>query len=200
MSGKTLSKKSKTDDDKKDLWNTSWPAVRDAQALIGQPFVLDACATDAATAKAREFITPEQDALKTDWLSGNGAVWCNPPFTRKPEFLMRALEQAKRWGRLVVVMIPYEPCTQWWREYVSGKATAVFMPDGRYTFLAPDTKQPIPGVNFVSCFVLFSPLQTPTQYVEFRRGIGEHLLRPGEVTPKKRRKARSQPEAAKENL
>ncbi len=190
MSGKTLNKKSKVADDKKDLWNTSWPAVRDAQALIGQPFVLDVCATDADTAKAREFITPQQDALQTEWLGASGAVWCNPPFTRKPEFLTRAYWQARKWGRMVVVMIPYEPCTQWWREHVSGKATAVFMPDGRYGFLDPDTKKIIPGVNFVSCFVLFSPLHTPTQYVEFRRGVGKHLLQPGEQPTKPRRKAK----------
>lgn len=180
MSGKTLARKSKTSDDKKDFWNTSWEAVRDAQALIGMPFALDAAASDATAAKARTFITPEQDALKTEWLAGHGAVWCNPPFTRKPAFLMRALEQAKRWQRLVLVMIPYEPCTQWWRRHVSGKATAVFMPDGRYSFLDNDTKCKVDGVNFVSCFVLFSPVNVPTQYVEFTRGIGSHLLLPGE--------------------
>ena len=191
MSGKTLSKKSKTDDAKKDLWNTSWQALRDAEALIGQRFVLDVCATDAATAKAREFITPQQDALQTEWLGASGAVWCNPPFTRKPEFLTRAYWQARKWQRIVIVMIPYEPCTQWWRESVSGKATAVFMPDGRYSFLDPDTKEPIPGVNFVSCFVMFTPMTMPTQYVEFTRGIGKHLLLEHELPVKKvRRKAK----------
>lgn len=191
MSGKTLNKKSKTDDAKKDLWNTDWRAVRDAEALIGQPFVIDVCATDAATAKARTFITPQEDALKTEWLAGNGAVWCNPPFTMKPQFLIRAWQQAKAWQRNVMVMIPYEPCTQWWREHVSGSATAVFMPDGRYNYLDPDTKKPIPGVNFVSCFVLFTPLSIPTQYLEFSRGVGAHLLRPGEDPVKRRRKAKA---------
>lgn len=84
MSGKTLARKSKVADDKKDFWNTSWEAVRDAEALIGMPFVLDAAASDAGTSKAKTFITPQQDALQTEWLAGHGAVWCNPPFTRKP--------------------------------------------------------------------------------------------------------------------
>lgn len=181
MSGKTLENKSKTPDDKKDFWNTDWRAVRDAEALIGQSFSLDACAKDAKAAKAPTFISPEQNALTTPWLAGKGAVFCNPPFTMKPEFLTRAKEQSQLWQRNVIVMVPYEPCTQWWRQYVSGQATAVFMPDGRYGYLDDDTKQLVPGINFTSCFLLFTPLLMPTQYLEFQRGVGSKLLRPGDI-------------------
>lgn len=164
--------KSATPENKKDFWNTQWSTVRDAEALIGQRFTLDACAKDAGAAKAREWITPEQDALKTPWISGNGAVWCNPPFTMKLEFLERAHHQAKLYGRIVVCMIPQEPSTGWWQRYVVGKATFVFMPDGRYNFLDDATKLLAPGCNFCSCFVVFTPLNVPTQYVHFVRGIG----------------------------
>lgn len=180
MSGKTRENKSQTDESKKDLWNTDWRALRDAQALIGKPFVLDVAATDAGTAKAKTFITPEQNSLKTEWLSGNGAIWCNPPFTMKPQFLTRARHQSLKWQREIMVMLPFEPTTEWWRNCVSGRATAVFIPDGRYGYLNPDTKELIPGVNFVSCFLLFTPLKIPTQYVEFDRWIGKHLMLPGE--------------------
>lgn len=180
MSGKTRENKSQTEESKKDFWNTDWRALRDAQVLIGKPFVLDVCATDAGTAKAKTFITPQQDALVTPWVAGNGAIWCNPPFTMKPQFLTRAYEQCRYFQREIMVMLPFEPTTEWWRTYVSGQATAVFIPDGRYGYLDPETKMLIPGVNFVSAFILFTPLQMPTQYVEFDRWIGKSLMLPGE--------------------
>jgi phage N-6-adenine-methyltransferase len=173
MSGKTPGVKSKTPDNKKDDWNTPWHAVKDASALIGMPFTLDACACDDATAKAVAFFTPEQDALKQAWVpSERGAVWCNPPFSRKAEFLNHARQQSRWHKQTIVMMIPYEPCTQWWREYVSGVASIVYVPDGRYNYCDPATKAEITGVNFASCFVVFTPLTMPTQYVEFSRGIG----------------------------
>lgn len=180
MSGKSL-KKSKTEETLKDLWNTDWRAVRDAEALIGQSFELDACAMDQETSKAPVFISPEQDSLITAWQTQSGAVWCNPPFTMKPEFLTRAAEQAKLCKTQVMVMLPFEPCTVWWRTFVSGKASKVYMPDGRYSYLDPVTKLLVPNINFVSCFLLFTPIATPTEYVEFNRGIGKHLVREGEI-------------------
>jgi phage N-6-adenine-methyltransferase len=172
MSGATMGRKSATDPNKKDYWNTPWHAVQDASALIGMPFTLDACAIDGNAAKAREWITPEQDALKTPWLSAAGAVWCNPPFSNKLAFLDRAYQQAKQYGRTVVCMIPQEPATIWWQRYVYGRASFVFVPNGRYNFLDQETKQKSDGCNFCTCFVVYTPLNVPTQYVHFERGIG----------------------------
>lgn len=170
MSGKSLGAASNTPESKKDNWNTPWHAVRDAEALLGQSFMQDACACDKATAKAPMFITPEQDSLKTEWIVG--PVWCNPPFSRKTEFLQRAHEQAIKHSIIVCMMLPYEPCTKWWREHVSGKASIIYVPDGRYNYCDPATKAEITGVNFASCFVVFTPLTMPTQVVDFDRGIG----------------------------
>jgi phage N-6-adenine-methyltransferase len=173
MSGKTPGVQSSTPENKKDNWNTPEHAIRDASILIGMPFTLDACACDHVTAKAPEFISPDLDALKVSWVPKQpGAVWCNPPFSRKAEFLNHARQQSN-WHKLtIVMMIPYEPCTKWWREHVSGKASIVYVPDGRYNYCDPVTKREITGVNFASCFVVFTPLTMPTQYVEFSRGIG----------------------------
>lgn len=185
MSHLTPGKKSNTDPSLKDLWNTTWAAIEDATALIGQPFALDACARDAETAKADQFITPEMDALTVDWMPAlPGAIWCNPPFSRKTTFLYHAFWQSRGTGRTICCMVPFEPVTRWWREFVSGKATVVYVPDGRYNFADPETKQELKGVNFASCFVVFTPLIMPTQYVEFVRGIGSGAAndnQPGEV-------------------
>lgn len=173
MSGKTPGTKSETPDNKKDFWNTPWHAVRDAEVLIGQRFTLDAAAIDGNAAKAGEWITPDMDALKTPWTPTKpGAVWCNPPFSQKQLFLKRAWDQARAHGVTVCLMVPYERATKWWREYVSGRATVVYLPEGRYNYCDADSKVEIVGCNFASCFVVFTPLAMPTQYVEFTRGIG----------------------------
>lgn len=173
MSGKTPGAESKTPEHKKDNWNTPLHAVMDAESLIGIPFTLDACACDLVTAKAREFISPETDALTVAWVpSAPGAVWCNPPFSRKTEFLQHAYRQSTWHGLTIVMMIPYEPYTKWWRDFVSNKASLVYVPDGRYNYCDPISKKEITGVNFASCFVVFTPFTMPTTVVEFSRGKG----------------------------
>ena len=161
---------SETPINKKDMWNTTWQAVRDAECLIGGKFGLDACATSDNESKAASFISKKDDAMITEW--NFLRVFCNPPFSRKIDFIDRAYQQAKKHKNIVCMLIPFEPCTKWWRERISGKATAVYIPDGRYNFIDYDTKEEIKGVPFCSCFVVFTSLNVPTQYIEFNRGCG----------------------------
>lgn len=172
----------------KDYWRTSPKAVADAEALIGAKFVFDACAKDEASIikpKLPAFVEScGDDALGSDAIWGminidqvygsaiRGPGWCNPPFSRKTEFLEKAAQQAKSHGIMVCCMIPLEPATKWWRECVEGKATRVFIPDGRYNFLHPDSGEEIKGVSFPSCFAVFTSMGGPTQYVHFNRGVG----------------------------
>lgn len=169
MTGRANSNQSGTDAAHKDFWQTHPLAVADASRLIGQRFALDACASDAGAAKAGEWLTPEIDALTVDWLpmTSVGAVWLNPPFSNKAAFLVKAHEQAQKLGLTVCCMIPLEPATGWWRKTVDGKATAVFVPDGRYPFIHPVTGELMTQPNFATCFVVFTPLQVPTQYIPF---------------------------------
>lgn len=167
-------KKSKTDQTKKDLWNTKWAAVSDASHLVGN-FSIDLASFHHAR-KAPVCITPEMNSLSIDWASvipQDTVGWCNPPFSRKFEFLAKAYETAKQSGASVCVMIPCEVTTQWWMEYVYGKASKVFIPDGRYDFVDDDTKVELKGVPFASCFVLFDGDSgvRPTEYIHFVRGI-----------------------------
>lgn len=177
MSHVTAGKKSETPVNKKDFWNTSDLAISDALALCGiSDFDLDACATSIYESKAEQFITPEIDALNHEWdcvFSGEiKSVWCNPPFSQKELFLKRSKEQSAKHNLTVCCMIPFEPCTKWWREYVSDKATFVYVPSGRYCFVDDETKMEVKGVNFCSCFVVFTPLYTKEAImVNFKRGF-----------------------------
>ncbi len=177
MSHVTAGKKSDTPVNKKDLWNTSELAINDAMSLCGiSYFDLDACATTSKESKGYEFITPEECALSTDWQSKFDymikSVWCNPPFSQKELFLKRAKEQSERHNFTVCCMIPFEPCTKWWREFVSDKATFVYVPSGRYNFIDDETKKEVKGVNFCSCFVVFTPIYTKEAImINFERGF-----------------------------
>lgn len=106
------------------------------------------------------------------------AVWCNPPFNNKTEFLERAFHFARQ-GLPAVCLVPYERSTEWWRSAVRNKATRVFIPDGRYNFLQVDGKTPKTGVNFLSCFVEFGigASYRETQYVDFVRGKYKGLFK-----------------------
>lgn len=177
MSHVTAGKKTETPVSKKDFWNTSDLALNDAMALCGvNQFDLDACATSENESKGLEFIDQKMCALSSEWLSTFGCfvktVWCNPPFSQKELFLKRAKEQSAKHNLIVCCMIPFEPCTKWWREYVSDKATFVYVPDGRYNFVDDETKQEVKGVNFCSCFVVFTPLLTKEAvFINFERGF-----------------------------
>ncbi|MCC2615975.1 phage N-6-adenine-methyltransferase [Aestuariibacter halophilus] len=182
---------SKTAQDEKDRWGTRWDCFYDAMALTGYRFILDVCAEEQ-TAKCGRFISPSENALSVDWVerahwlqtmftrntpSIGGAVyspaaWCNPPFTQKEAFLSRAFDCARR-GLPVVCLTPYDRSTNWWRDHVRGKATRVFIPDGRYNFLKVDGKTKKTGVNFLSCFIEYGvgAGAMETQYIDFVRGV-----------------------------
>ena len=182
MSHVTAGKKTETPVNKKDFWNTSDLAINDAMALCGvKQFDLDACAKSPKESKAVEFISPTDDALISEWIGVFGqlvkSVWCNPPFSQKELFLKRAKEQSAKHNLTVCCMIPFEPCTKWWREFVSDKATFVYVPDGRYNFVDDETKQEVKGVNFCSCFVVFTPLHTKEAiFINFERGFASKNL------------------------
>jgi phage N-6-adenine-methyltransferase len=149
--------------------------------------MLDACA-EQATAKCANFISPDENAFNVDWVNRlsaieqrasnltatrtpvkQSAVWCNPPFDNKFEFI----EECNRYGQLgltIVMLLPWERTSGWWRDLVKNKASRVFVPDGRYPFYETDGKTQKSGVNFASVFVEFAPgYFNQTQYIDFER-------------------------------
>ncbi len=152
----------------KNYWATTPECFADAQALYGRKFKIDVAATQL-TKKCSVFFSEHENALITPWLDD---WWCNPPFDSKLAFLTWAYVQKSFFKTSGMMLIPFEPCTGWWEQYVEGKASVVYEPDGRYPFLESDGKTKKSGVNFASCFVLFTPTYTnETLRVRFKRGI-----------------------------
>lgn len=119
-------------------------------------FTLDAAATEKS-AKCKLFYTPETDGLKSPWNLG-GAVFCNPPYGRKiGEWVRKAYEEAKR-GTTVVLLIPARTDTQYFHEYIYGKAEIRFI-RGRLRFEDEDGRK-------------YAPAPFPSMVVVYRRETG----------------------------
>ncbi len=164
--------KSTTRKSDKNFWATTWSCFADATALFGRPFQLDVCAEQATRKCLRYFTLPEVDALCVDWDDG---WYCNPPFDNKQAFIKHAHKQARQ-GRAGMMLLPYEPATNWWRKLLS-KGVIVYEPDGRYPFLERDGMTKKDGVNFPSALILF-PAHTVNASIRipFTRGMGKHLI------------------------
>mgnify|MGYP003662213074 CR=1 FL=1 len=73
-------------------------------------------------------------------------------------------------GLTIIMLLPFERTTGWWRDNINGKASRVYVPDGRYPFLETDGKTQKSNVNFASCFIEFSPrFFNITEYIDFER-------------------------------
>lgn len=114
-------------------------------------FTLDAAASEKS-AKCKSFYTPEIDGLKSPWNLG-GAVFCNPPYGRKiGKWVRKAYEEAKR-GTTVVLLIPARTDTQYFHEYIYGKAEIRFI-RGRLRFEDEDGRKYAPA-PFPSMVVVY---------------------------------------------
>ena len=174
--------KSKTAEADRNFWATQWGCFLDAQRLHGRSFRLDVAAEPLTSKCNRYYARPEMvdelldyrtsaetklqmresgavcvglDALRLPW---EDDWWCNPPFDIKEQFIRKAKrEQAK--GRAGMMLLPYEPLTNWWRDNLS-LGVFIYEPDGRYNFMGRDGKTKKHGANFGSVLVSF-----PSQHI-----------------------------------
>ncbi|MCG7545380.1 MULTISPECIES: DNA N-6-adenine-methyltransferase [Pseudoalteromonas] len=180
--------KSSTHEKDKNRFATLWEAFSDVKKLTGYHFILDAAA-EPETTKCENFIGPQENALVIDWgrrvrdikkrqasWMNNGygqsvrseAIWCNPPFDNKFEFIQKSYDTVMSSKIPVVMMLPYERQTIWWQTMIHGIASKVFIPDRRYSYYLPDGKTILNQVNFGSAFIVIEPNNThPTMYIDF---------------------------------
>ena len=93
------------------------------------------------------------DALQADWL---GHTFCNPPFSKKAEFIKYADEQVQKGICPICVMILPLNCmdTKVWHEVIEGRYHYEIL-KGRIAFIDPETKQPRKGNNSGTVIVYF---------------------------------------------
>lgn len=94
------------------------------------------------------------DALKTSW--GGVRAFCNPPFSKKAEFIEKAYNEVINGSCPICVMIlPLNSMdTKAWHKFIEGKFYYEIL-EGRISFIDPETKKPKTGNNSGTVIVYF---------------------------------------------
>lgn len=96
-------------------------------------FTLDAAASER-NAKCEKYYTEADDGLKQKWV---GIVWCNPPYNKAIKKWVKKAYEESLTGTTVVMLIPARTETDYWHNYIFGKAEIRFI-HGRVRFLYED--------------------------------------------------------------
>ena len=128
--------------------SAEWAAPQDFYDKLNAEFhfTLDPCATPE-NAKCEKYYTKEQDGLAQDWTGET--VFCNPPYGRKIGLWIEKCYKHSLGGWTAVMLIPSRTDTQWFHDYVYGKAEIRFV-KGRLKF--GDGKQSAPFPSLVAIY------------------------------------------------
>lgn len=111
-------------------------------------------AARADNAVCANYISPQQDSLKTKWegfdfthrVGGPINLWLNPPFKQADEFAAKCAEwyigSVHPQSRLLF-LVPASVDSNWWRDFVSAKARVLSLAP-RLTFVGCDDPYPKP--------------------------------------------------------
>lgn len=140
---KTLFSSVKTD------WETPPKLFEELNAEFG--FVLDVCAVPSNT-KCANFLTPQDNSLIQPWSDilevAVGSAYMNPPYGREcGKWVAKAYAESLK-GLTVVGLLPARTDTQWFHDYVYGKAEVRFL-KGRLTFVGAPAPAPFPSMVVV---------------------------------------------------
>ncbi len=103
-----------------------------AERRLVTHFYIDLAALDVN--KVCSFhIGPAEDSLAADWrrkIPIGRWAWLNPPYSKIGPWMKKAYQS----GRLIAVLVPASVGSNWWRDYVHGKAWVNFL-NGRIQFV-----------------------------------------------------------------
>ena len=106
-------------------------------------FTLDPCASDA-NHKCEKYFTKKQNGLNQSW-KGH-CVFCNPPYGKSIiAWVEKAYIESRDEDTTVVMFIPARTDTQWFHNFVFGKAEIRFI-KGRIKFGGAKYNAPFPSM------------------------------------------------------
>ncbi|HGJ5855238.1 MAG TPA: phage N-6-adenine-methyltransferase [Arsenophonus nasoniae] len=140
----------------KDRWRTPIEVFKTLDAEFG--FKLDAAADESNTL-CKAFLTEQQDALKCDWNS-DGAIFCNPPYSKIMPWVNKAAEQCRKQNQTIVMLLPSDTSTAWFYEGLNTADEIRFITEGRLSFVSAETgEQGISGNSKGSVLFIWRPLE-----------------------------------------
>lgn len=96
-----------------DEWETPDEVFKKLNAEFN--FTLDPC-SDGHNSKCKKFYTKAEDGLKQNW--GGETVFCNPPYSKIKDWIIKAYKESLKPNTVVVMLIPARTDTRWFHEYV----------------------------------------------------------------------------------
>lgn len=112
-----------------------WFTPKEVMDFFG-PFDYDPATTEGQAKRygILRYDTIETDGLKRQWGQFR-TIWINPPFTRKFEFLDKAIETVMWSGSKIFFLLPAETITtKKFHEIVGGQPYTLWVPNGRIKF------------------------------------------------------------------
>ena len=100
------------------------------------------------------YFTEQDNALECSWFSQR--CFCNPPFSKKADFIKKAHDEVlKNECPICVMILPLNSMdTKAWHKYIEGKFVYEIL-EVRISFIDPQTKKPKSGNNSGTVIVYF---------------------------------------------
>ncbi|MEY0440792.1 phage N-6-adenine-methyltransferase [Providencia rettgeri] len=155
---------SNTAPEDKDCWQTPQWLFEALTLEFG--FWLDAAASEQ-NALCSYFLTIEQNALQSDWVS-RGAIWCNPPYSKIKPWIAKAAEQCTKQNQPIVMLLPADKSTSWYSLALKSVDEVRTIIDGRINFVDPNTGKEKKGNSKGSILLIWRPFVEP-------KAIGTHV-------------------------
>ena len=106
-------------------------------------FSVDVAASDE-NSKCERYYTVKSNGLAQDWTGET--VWCNPPYGRQiRQWVCKAYSTVREGKSTVVMLLPARTDTEWFHDYVYGKAEIRFV-KGRLKFGNVDQRARFPSM------------------------------------------------------
>lgn len=118
-------------------------------------FTLDAaCTRENCKCEYGIFHDEGMDALTRSW--GGARVFCNPPFSKKADFIKKAYEEVMFGNCPICVMVLPSNCqdSKAFQQYIKKNFFYETL-SGRVAFIDPETKKPMKGNNSGTTIVYF---------------------------------------------
>lgn len=128
-------------------------------------FDIDGCATKENNLSyhyigkdgiVEDFLTFDPLDLIAELEFSNFTIFVNPPYSNPLPFVKRAAE-LKKWGFLVVMLLPADKSTKWYQVIQESVTEVIDIVGGRISFLHPLTGEEVKGNNKVSMIAVFDP-------------------------------------------
>jgi len=136
-----------------------WETVKGGLGIKRFAFDLAASADNTV---ARYFFHEGDDALSQDWgrFKDKGWCWLNPPYAHIEPWVRKCWEETQK-GCKIAVLLPAAVGSNWFRDWVHGKATLVCFLNGRLAFIPDKPHELYPKDNILA---LFDGLVETTRY------------------------------------